>query len=511
MASTVQRTHIHVFFIALVFCFLCILLPCFVSSSSSAAAFNLTLPHEHPYPEDIVRELHRRVHVSLNRRKTLETTQEKDLLSCATGNPIDDCWKCDPNWASNRQHLADCAIGFGYKALGGKGGPIYVVTDSSDPDPHKPKPGTLRDAVSQPGPVWIIFASDMLITLHSPLMVTSFKTIDGRGAHVEITGGGCISIEHVTNVIIHNINIHDCHPARSDGDGLHIFSSSNIWVDHCTLSNCADGLIDCTVGSTAITISNNYFHHHDKVMLLGHSDDYSADRGMQVTVAFNRFGEALNQRMPRCRFGYVHVVNNDYSSWSEYAVGGSAKPTINSQGNRYIAPPNPNAKEVTRRLDADGEEWESWNWRTEGDLMVNGAFFVPSGDGVNPQYSLASSMDPKPAASIDQLTRNAGILLPNGGIVNPINPGSRGSGISSGGGLIPGGGGDGLIPGGGGAVPGGMYGTGNGYYPPVDEGGDGGWVFSDATPSPCCQTSITLSTILILTLLYVTTIQYFLL
>lgn len=69
--------------------------------------------------------------------------------------------------------------------------------------------------------------------------------------------------------------------------------------------------------------------------------------------------------------------------------------------------------QVTRRLDADGQEWESWNWRTEGDLMINGAFFVPSGDGVNPQYTLASSMEPKSAAFIDQLTLNAGVLLPN--------------------------------------------------------------------------------------------------
>ncbi|KAL2899937.1 putative pectate lyase 13 [Bienertia sinuspersici] len=504
MANTLQRTHIQIIFVVLFSCFFYNFLSSFVSSSS-IAAFNLTLPHEHPYPEHIVQELHRRVNVSLSRRKTLETAQVKDQFSCVTGNPIDDCWKCDPNWPANRQHLADCAIGFGYKALGGKGGPIYVVTDPSDPDPHQPKPGTLRDAVSQPGPVWIIFAHDMIIKLKTSLVVSSFKTIDGRGVHVQVTGGGCISIEHVTNVIIHNINIHDCYPSSSDGDGLHIFSSSNVWVDHCTMSNCADGLIDCTVGSTAITISNNYFSHHDKVMLLGHSDDYSADRGMQVTVAFNRFGEKLNQRMPRCRFGYFHVVNNDYTSWVEYAVGGSSKPTINSQGNRYIAPTNPNAKEVTRRLDAKGEEWESWNWRTEGDLMVNGAFFVPSGDGVNPQYSLASSMDPKPAAYIDQLTLNAGILVPNpGGITNP---GSRGSGISSGGGLTPGGGN--------GGAPGGVYGAGGTYNPPGDGGdygggGDGGYFFSNAPPSPSYQTSIILSTILIiLTLYYFVTNSYF--
>lgn len=29
-----------------------------------------------------------------------------------------------------------------------------------------------------------------------------------------------------------------------------------------------------------------------------------------------------------------------------YAIGGSADPTINSQGNRYLAPVNPFAKEV---------------------------------------------------------------------------------------------------------------------------------------------------------------------
>ena len=113
------------------------------------------------------------------------------------------------------------------------------------------------------------------------------------------------------------------------------------------LSRCTDGLIDAIMGSTGITISNSYFSHHDEVMLLGHSDDYEPDSGMQVTIAFNKFGEGLVQRMPRCRRGYFHVVNNDFSEWEMYAIGGSAGPTINSQGNRFSAPFNPNAKEVT--------------------------------------------------------------------------------------------------------------------------------------------------------------------
>lgn len=282
--------------------------------------------------------------------------------TCLTGNPIDDCWRCDPNWQQNRQKLADCAIGFGANALGGRNGPIYVVTDSSDHDPVNPTPGTLRYAVIQTEPLWITFSGDMLIRLKEELIMNSFKTIDGRGANVHIAGGACITIQYITNVIIHNVHIHHCvsrgntnvrsspthygYRGKSDGDGISIFGARDIWVDHCSLSYCADGLVDAIMGSTAITISNNYFSHHDEVMLLGHKDDYLPDSGMQVTIAFNHFGEALVQRMPRCRRGYIHVVNNDYTQWEMYAIGGSATPTINSQGNRYIAPSNPYAKEV---------------------------------------------------------------------------------------------------------------------------------------------------------------------
>ena len=81
-------------------------------------------------------------------------------------------------------------------------------------------------------------------------------------------------------------------------------------------------------------------------MLLGHADSYVRDKVMQVTIAYNHFGEGLMQRMPRCRHGHFHVVNNDYTHWEMYAIGGSADPTINSQGNRYLAPANPFAKEV---------------------------------------------------------------------------------------------------------------------------------------------------------------------
>jgi len=203
---------------------------------------------------------------------------------------IDSCRLAKSNWVSNRKALADCAIGFGKDAIGGKYGAIYEVTDSSD-DPISPKPGTLRYAVVQTQPLWIIFARDMSIQLKNELIMNSYKTIDGRGAKVEITNGPCITIQGVSHVIIHGISIHDCRPSKaglvmstpshvghrqgSDGDAISIFASSNVWIDHCLLARCADGLIDVIHASTAITISNNYFTQHDKVSIIIYGVSFS--------------------------------------------------------------------------------------------------------------------------------------------------------------------------------------------------------------------------------------------
>ncbi|XP_022133314.1 putative pectate lyase 2 [Momordica charantia] len=340
-------------------------------------------------------------------------------------NPIDACWRSNPHWAADRRALADCAVGFGKDAMGGKFGVIYVVTDPSD-DEENPKPGTLRFGAIQPQPLWIIFARDMVIRPRRELMLSSFKTIDGRGAHVEIAYGACITIQNVSHVIIHGISIHDCKPGKaglvrssathygerqqSDGDAISVFASSHIWIDHCSLARCTDGLIDVIHASTAVTISNNYFSQHDKVILLGHNDEFTADKIMRVTVAFNRFGDGLVQRMPRVRFGYVHVANNWYNKWQMYAVGGSADPTIFSQGNYFMAPDDSFSKQVTKR-EIDGFGWKKWKWRSSNDVFLNGAYFIPSGWGTcTPLYTPAQSFPVAHGSLVPFLTDSAGPL-----------------------------------------------------------------------------------------------------
>ncbi|KAL2467131.1 putative pectate lyase 16 [Abeliophyllum distichum] len=342
-------------------------------------------------------------------------------------NKIDSCWRSDPNWASNRKTLADCAIGFGSSALGGKNGAIYVVTDPSD-DPIDPKPGTLRYGAIQTKPLWIIFQRDMSLVLKNELMVNSYKTIDGRGARVEIANGPCITIEDVSHVIIHGISVHDCKPGKpgmvrstpdhvghrlgSDGDAISVLASSNLWIDHCYLARCTDGLIDVIHASNGVTISNNYFTEHDKVMLLGHQDGYTADRIMKVTVVYNHFGPRLVQRMPRVRYGYAHVANNRYDEWIMYAIGGSSDPTIFSEANYFVASNEPYAKEVTKRETHEGEGlWKNWKWRSSKDVFVNGAYFVQSGWGYSsPIYLNSQFFDADAGSLVPTLTSDAGPL-----------------------------------------------------------------------------------------------------
>ena len=128
-------------------------------------------------------------------------------------------------------------------------------------------------------------------------MLDSFTTIDGRGAKVQITGGACLILRKVSDVIIHGLKISNCKAQLAgdvmghdgvvmdigpvDGDAIRMISCSKIWIDHNTLSTSPDGLIDVTRGSTDITISNNLFKDQNKVMLLGHDDGFLRDRNYE--------------------------------------------------------------------------------------------------------------------------------------------------------------------------------------------------------------------------------------
>ncbi|KAM4074913.1 hypothetical protein ACB094_10G130000 [Castanea mollissima] len=314
-------------------------------------------------------------------------------------NVIDHRWRWNPDWRRNRQQLATCLVGYVGKMTNniGRGLTQYVVTEPSD-NPINPKPGTLRYGTTMiKGKKWITFQRSMRIDLRNHFSLQS-------------------------NIIIHGLRIHHCRSqppstvmgpdskiislGQVDGDAIRLVTASKDWLDHNTLYESEDGLLDVTRGATDITISNNWFKNQDKVILLGHDDGFLRDKNMKVTVMYNHFGPNCNQRMPRIRFGYAHVVNNLYQGWMQYAIGGSMNPSVKSQANLFIAPKSRN-KEVTWR---NGERGSS-KFYSVNDVFENGARFIETGaGGVKPNYNREQVFQVADARTVRSLTKSAGVL-----------------------------------------------------------------------------------------------------
>jgi pectate lyase len=150
------------------------------------------------------------------------------------------------------------------------------------------------------------------------------------------------------NVIVRNlhfIDTHDCFPEWSPGDGrtgnwnaaydsISIRHATHVWIDHNRFADertrdelqpvyfgrryqVHDGLVDITHQSDYVTVSWNQFAAHDKTLLIDHSDSVTADsERLRVTLHHNLF-DGTGQRMPRVRFGKVHVYNNVYRADAE--------------------------------------------------------------------------------------------------------------------------------------------------------------------------------------------------
>lgn len=102
-------------------------------------------------------------------------------------------------------------------------------------------------------PLWIVFEVSGTIELKSYLNVSSYKTIDGRGQRIKLTGKG-LRLKECEHVIISNLEFEG--GRGPDVDAIQIKPhSKHIWIDRCSLQDYVDGLIDITRESTDITVS----------------------------------------------------------------------------------------------------------------------------------------------------------------------------------------------------------------------------------------------------------------
>jgi len=191
-----------------------------------------------------------------------------------------------------------------------------------------------------------------------------------KGAWFDIRGTANVANSR-SNIIIRNLTFrdtYDCFPEWSPTDGalgswnaqydsISLRDTNNVWIDHNlfedrdtrdqkqpdhfgVLYQVHDGLVDITNASDLVTLSWNRFREHDKVMLIGSSDGALADRGkLRVTLHHNVF-ERVGQRVPRVRFGQVHLFNNYYDVRStptyQYSWGIGIESAIYAEENFFV-------------------------------------------------------------------------------------------------------------------------------------------------------------------------------
>jgi pectate lyase len=259
------------------------------------------------------------------------------------------------------------AIGFGSKATGGAGGKEVTVSTIED---------LIKYAASE-GPVVITVKGKLVHNVSggaddSRIVISSNKTIQGADENAAIDANltNARENEKCSNIIIRNIHLSNPE-GKGTGDAVEFTNGvSNIWVDHVTFGQSKDGSLDFKRGADLATVSWCKFDYpdanagHNYVNLVGHSDQYpDLDRGkLRVTFHHNWYSGHSHQRMPRVRYGQVHVFNTYYApnlrppektkTDPDYIIGVGVEAQVLLEASYFV---NPNGHKWTGKT-----SWYNW-------------------------------------------------------------------------------------------------------------------------------------------------------
>ena len=187
-------------------------------------------------------------------------------------------------------------------------------------------------------------------------MFSSWDPKDSFSITITNTGGCQATFDEASD-----FGPHRC-PTRRGGrwnteyDSISVMNAEGVWIDHNSFTDEPrfdnlpqfqplfaapfneatqktahhDGHVDITLLATKVTVSNNHFLRHDKGNLLGGNDvaGFVAGYGPgKIDVTFHgNYYQNMIQRMPRVRFGRVHVYNNVFdgdrrATAAEYRLG----------------------------------------------------------------------------------------------------------------------------------------------------------------------------------------------
>lgn len=149
-------------------------------------------------------------------------------------------------------------------------------------------------------------------------------------ADLTASGSGILYMKRCTNIIIRNVTFEGPGAFDEDGnDNLTIENSTRVWVDHCEFQDGMDGNLDIKTAADYVSVTWCKFiynkppiaggsggaNDHRFSNLLGSSDDATEDRTkLNVTFQYCWWAQGCRARMPRVRFGKVHVVNSYFNS-----------------------------------------------------------------------------------------------------------------------------------------------------------------------------------------------------
>lgn len=247
-------------------------------------------------------------------------------------------------------------------------------------------------------------------------------------------GKSGIKISNVSNVIIRNLIVKGTGAVDIDAnDCVQINNkATKIWIDHLDVYDGQDGNLDIANASDYVTISWTKFSYtsastnHQFSNLIGNSDSKTDDAGhLRVTLHHNWWADGVKERMPRVRFGQVHVANNLFDSkQSSNCVRAGYKADLRVENNVFIGVKKPIDlyEENYTAVSASGNYFEG----TSGNTAGNKTAFTPSYKMALTDVSNAT----KAYALRDSIKNFAGATLPAPGAVAPSSSSVKSSSSS---------------------------------------------------------------------------------
>lgn len=252
---------------------------------------------------------------------------------------------------------------------GGDANPVTVSTAEA-----------FRNAVRHDDPA-VVIVEGRLKT--GDVLIGSNKTIIGADEQAGFHGGAVLV--QGRNVIFKYLSF-----GPAPGDAMEISGGTNVFVTKCAFYDSTDELCSVVRGADYVTISWSKFYFlepdsHSYAHLIGNSDGATGDRGkLHVTLHHNWYSTGVRGRMPRVRFGDVHLYNNYYNNPAgNYCVGLGFECRIRLENTVFENAEDPWA-------DYGGTENGRIGWRNLSFLNCSIPTFVPNSFPVfEPPYEYA--------------------------------------------------------------------------------------------------------------------------